>query len=122
MAFLSGSDSQRYAPQSGEIVGILKQLHDEMAAALKDATDAENAAIASFDALVASKTKEIAALTEQIEVKTQRAGEIAVENAAALNDLEDTKESLVDDKKFVADLEANCAKKKVEYEENQKMR
>merc|ERR1719343_1283738 len=35
LAFLSGS--AEYAPQSGQIVGILKQMDDEMAAALKEA-------------------------------------------------------------------------------------
>ena len=36
IAFLSGSSSEGYAPQSGEIVGILKQMSDEMS---KDYTD-----------------------------------------------------------------------------------
>ncbi len=97
-------------------------MHDEIAAALKEATDAENAAIKSFEELVAAKKKEIASLSEQIEVKTARAGEIAMAIANVANDIEDTKESLADDKKFLEDLEKNCATKKVQYEENMKMR
>merc|ERR1719223_1684583 len=42
MAFLSSSSD--YAPASGEIVGILKTMGDEMSADLKDATDEEKAA------------------------------------------------------------------------------
>merc|ERR1719274_418959 len=38
-SFLSGSSS--YVPQSGEIVGILKQMKDEMEASLKEEKDAE---------------------------------------------------------------------------------
>ncbi len=38
------------------------------------------------------------------------------------NDIEDTKESLADDKKFLQDLEKNCDTKKAQYEENMKMR
>jgi septal ring factor EnvC (AmiA/AmiB activator) len=120
VSFLSGEQS--YAPQSGEILGMLKQMHDEMAADLKAATDAENAAIKAFDELVAAKKKEIASLSEQIEVKTARAGEIAMAIANVANDIEDTKESLADDKKFLADLEKNCGTKKALYEENMKMR
>jgi hypothetical protein len=54
LAFLSGSESQGYVPQSGEIVGILKTMKDEMEAGLKSATDEENAAIQSYKALVAA--------------------------------------------------------------------
>ena len=38
LSFLSGSDSNGYSPQSGEISGVLKQIKDEMSAALADAT------------------------------------------------------------------------------------
>merc|ERR1719316_354876 len=37
------------------------------------------------------------------------------------NDLEDTKEALAEDKKFLADLDGNCEKKKAEWEEYKKM-
>merc|ERR1719412_2693714 len=46
LSFLSGSDE--YAPQSGSILGILKQMYDEMVKAANDAQDAEDAAIKTF--------------------------------------------------------------------------
>ena len=46
--------------------------NDEMTADLKDATDSENEAMASFDELVAAKAKEIDALIASIESKTTR--------------------------------------------------
>merc|ERR1711972_850358 len=49
-AFLS--QSSEYAPQSGEIIGILKQMGDTMAANLASATSEEDAAIKTFDGLV----------------------------------------------------------------------
>merc|ERR1712146_664010 len=64
------SEGTSYAPQSGQIVGILKTLKDEMEKDLSDATSAENSAVQSFDSLVASKKKEIVALTKAIESKT----------------------------------------------------
>merc|ERR1719163_107858 len=89
-----------YAPKSGSIVGILKQMHDEMTKDLADATSEENSAIASFDSLVASKKKEIEALTKAVESKTMRIGELGVKLAEQENDLEDTQEGLAEDKKF----------------------
>merc|ERR1719440_2457815 len=109
------SDGSSYAPQSGQIVGILKTLKDEMDKDLADATSEENSAIASFDSLVASKQKEIVALTKAVESKTQRIGELGVKIAQMENDLEDTQEGLAEDKKFFADLDANCEKKKAEW-------
>jgi len=113
MSFLQGTD--QYAPQSGQITGILKQMGDEMAASLKDLADVENASIKSFDELVAAKTKEIDALTQSIEIKLKRSGELAVALAQVQNDIEDTKESLVEDRNFLADLQKNCATKEAEW-------
>merc|ERR1719329_575875 len=110
-----------YAPASGEIVGILKTMKDEMTADLNDATTAETASIASFDELVAAKTKEVDALTASVESKVARAGELAVKHAEMMNDLDDTREDLEESKKFLADLDVNCANKKKEWALYQKM-
>merc|ERR1712194_783871 len=118
-SFLSSKTG--YAPASGEIVGILKTMNDEMKADLASATESEESSIKAFDGLVAAKTKEINALTKSIEAKTARVGELAVKTAEFENDLEDTKEDLVESKKFLADLEVNCENKKKEWAEYGKM-
>jgi hypothetical protein len=118
-SFLSEGNS--YAPKSGEIVGILKTMHDEMEKDFATATSEENAAIADFESLVASKKKEIAACTKAIESKTGRVSELGVKVAEAENDLEDTIEGLAEDKKFLANLDENCAKKKAEWAAYKKM-
>merc|ERR1719162_523933 len=109
------SEGQTYAPKSGEIVGILKTLHDEMTKDLSDATSAESSSIASFESLVASKKKEIEALTKSNESHTRRVGELGVKLAQEENDLEDTKEGLAEDQKFLANLDHNCEVKKNEW-------
>jgi len=114
VSFLSGTD--QYAPASGEIVGILKTMHDEMAADFAEEKAAEEAAIKAYNALVAAKTKEVNALTKAIEEKMTRVGELAVEIVQQKNDLGDTAEALIEDKKFLADMEANCAAKKGEWD------
>merc|ERR1719273_2543273 len=92
LAFLSGTQSEGYVPQSGEILGILKQMYDEMDEDLSKATAEENRAIQTYEALVAAKTKEVNTLQAQIEEEMMRSGELGVALAAIANDLEDTKE------------------------------
>jgi len=116
ISFLSNSQGTDYAPQSGQIVGILKQMGDEMAAGLAEATKAEEAAIAIYEKLMAAKKKEVIALTKEIEIKLTRIGDLGVEIAEMKNDLGDTQEALIADKKFLANLEENCDKKKKEWE------
>jgi septal ring factor EnvC (AmiA/AmiB activator) len=120
-SFLSQGASDTYVPKSGEIVGILKELLDEMDKDLADTTAVENAAIASYESLVASKKKEIEALTKAIESKSARVGELGVKIAEMENDLEDTQEALAEDKKFLADLDKNCELKQAEWAEYKKM-
>jgi predicted nucleic acid-binding Zn-ribbon protein len=118
-AFLTSKSG--YAPASGEIVGILKTMKDEMVANLEQSTADENAAIAALEELKMAKTKEINALQSAIEAKMTRVGELGVKVAEMVNDLEDTKEDLEESKKFLADLDVNCENKKKEWAAYQKM-
>merc|ERR1719372_30823 len=70
---------------------------------------------------MASKKKEIVALTKAIETKSARIGELGVQIAQMENDLEDTQEGLAEDKKFFADLDKNCEQKKAEWAAYKKM-
>merc|ERR1719421_897729 len=115
------SEGSNYAPKSGEILGILKELKDEMEKDFADATAAETKAIADFESLVAAKKKEIEALTAALESKTMRSGELGVKLAEIENEIEDLKEQLAEDKKFLADLDKNCAQKKADWAEYKKM-
>merc|ERR1719316_2451400 len=119
-AFLSEDDS--YAPQSGQITGILKQMKDTMEASLSDAEKAESVAIANYDELMKAKTKEIAAATEAIEDKVQRSGSVAVEVVNLKEDLDDTKKALAEDKQFAENLDSMCATKQKEWAARQEMR
>merc|ERR1719215_1909587 len=71
---------------------------------------------------MAAKKKEVDALTKAIEAKLKRIGELGVEIVQMKNDLGDTGEALLEDKKFVKDLEKNCAEKQKLFDENVKMR
>merc|ERR1719148_567495 len=87
-----------------------------MTKAFDEAKAEEDAAIKAFDELMSAKAKEINALTAAIETKMTRSGELAVEIVQMKNDLSDTEEALLEDKKFSVDLETNCATKTAEWE------
>jgi hypothetical protein len=119
-AFLTQSTS--YAPQSGDITGILKQMGDTMAANLADTTSVEEKAIQAYKELMAAKTKEVNALTDKVEAKTHQIGELGVDIVQMKEDLADTGAALKEDQKFLAELEKSCATKTAEWEERSKTR
>merc|ERR1719492_109086 len=116
LAFLSGASDQSYVPRSGEIVGILKTMHDEMSAGLADATAEETGAIQNYDALIAAKSQEVSTLQRQIETEMKRIGDLSEKIAGEQNDLEDTTQSLSQDEKFKMDLVASCDTKAKDWE------
>merc|ERR1719183_250061 len=122
MSFLDSTQSSDYSPQSGQITGILKQSEEELSAELAAATKKENGAIASHAELMSAKKTQIAACTAAIEEKTVRVGETAVSIAQMKNDLTDSEEALIEDKKFLADMEKNCKTKQAEWDEIVKVR
>lgn len=122
MAFLSGQNSQGYVPGSTEITGILKTIKDEMSKSLADSVASEKESITTFDQLMAAKTREVNALTKAIEQKSTRVGELGVEIVTMKNDLTDSEQALIEDKKFLADLDGNCALKTKDWDERTKTR
>jgi len=121
-SFLSGAHRSEYAPQSGEIVGILKQMTDTMAGDLADITATEESALANFNSLVKAKEEQIEALTKEIEEKLARVGNDGVKLSEMKEDLEDTQETLAEDKQFLAELEKGCATKQGEWDQRCKTR
>mmetsp|Transcript_76663 Transcript_76663/g.119784 ORF Transcript_76663/g.119784 Transcript_76663/m.119784 type:complete len:711 (-) Transcript_76663:60-2192(-) len=114
-SFLTQGQGAGYAPQSGQIVGILKQMTDTMEKTLAEVTEEEESAIKNFNELLAAKTKEINALTKSIESKIAQIGELGVLLASQKEDLDDTAKSLAADEVFLKDLEKNCKTKEDEW-------
>merc|ERR1719346_62267 len=122
LAFLSGSHSAGYAPGSGEVSGLLKELGGSMSKSLADVTADEESAIQTYDALMKAKGKEVEALTTSIEVKTKKIGELGVQIVQMKEDVSDTEAALAQDKQFLEDLEKSCSTKTAEWEERSKTR
>merc|ERR1719482_1089210 len=111
-----------YGAKSGEIVGILKAMKDEMDKDLGGAVGAEEEAVKAFGAMTDAKKSEIAAASEAIESKSVRSGELAVEITTTADDIEDTTAEMNDTQAFIANLASMCETKKKEWAERTKMR
>merc|ERR1719235_1456889 len=71
---------------------------------------------------MAAKTKEINALTSAVESKTSLIGELGVQVVSQKEDLDDTTKALVEDEKFLKDLEKDCKTKDEEWATRCKIR
>merc|ERR1719424_1794213 len=77
---------------------------------------------AAFDSLKAAKLAEIKAGEEQRDTKSQELADTDAKVAQAKQDLEDTRNSLSADQKFLMNLKETCQNTDAEWEERQKAR
>jgi len=98
-----------YAAQSGEILGILKQLKEEMEGDLSEAQKTEMAAAKAFAELRAAKEAEIAAAEKQAEEKEDELAQTDMDCANAKEDLEREEAALSEFQKFMMKLKETCA-------------
>jgi len=124
LSFLTGTQNPfgAYSGQSGEIVGILKTMKEDMDKNLNGAIADEEQAASGFADLKAAKETEIAAAGSAIESKTKRAGALAVAIATGQDDIEDTTKELSETQSFLANLAAQCRTKKEEWDVRSKTR
>ena len=107
-----------YAPLSPEIVGMRKQMLDEMIDWRKLERSDASKRKSDRKLLVKAKMAEIKALADLIEGKLKRIGELSVKLVMMREDLEDTKEALGDNSKLLKAIDDTCAKKKQAHERN----
>jgi len=122
MSFLSGTQHSEYAPQSGEIVGILKQLAEQMHKGLLEAIATEEEAVTTFKELMAAKHKELQALQVTIESTLEKLANMGMGAVQLENDLATAIDALGEDRKFLAELEKGCATAKADFECSKKTR
>jgi DNA repair exonuclease SbcCD ATPase subunit len=113
---------QSYAPQSGEIFGILKQMKETFEENLSNSQKEELQNQKAYEELKAAKTDEIKAGQDQIDAKTDELASTDEKNANSKEDLEDTKNSLSADEEFLMMLKEKCSTTDAEWEERQKTR
>jgi len=113
---------QSYAPQSGQIFGILKQMKETFETNLAASQKEEMTSQAAYDSLKAAKEAEIKAGQDQRDTKLQELADTDANNAQAKQDLEDTRNTLSADQKFLMNLKETCQMTDAEWEERQKAR
>merc|ERR1719333_826334 len=111
-----------YAPASGEIFGILKQMKKTFETDLAAAQEDEKKSQAAYEELKAAKEAEIAAAQEQVTTKTGELATAKEKKTAAETDKEETMESLSADEKYLVNLKEKCALTDKEFEERLKTR
>jgi len=111
-----------YESQSGAIVGVLKQMKEQMEADLKEAQMKEQTASAAFSELRAAKTSAIEAAEKMEEEKEAEKAETDNLIAEAKEDLGQTEATLAADKTFLANLEKMCADSDAAFEKRKASR
>merc|ERR1719359_1451410 len=111
-----------YAPASGQIFGILKQMKETFESNLSQSQKDELAAQDTFASLKSSKEAEIAAASQSKDNKTVELADTDEANAQAKVDLKDTKDALSADQAFLVDLKQKCAQTDEEFAARTKAR
>merc|ERR1719389_804325 len=111
-----------YAPQSGQIFGILKQMKEEFEKDLASLQEGEKKAAEDFAKLKLAKETELAAEKKlQVELDANL-GEFKEKHANILLELENLIKLLADGKTFLAKLLKMCANADAEFEARMKAR
>jgi len=113
---------QSYAPQSGQIFGILKQMKETFETNLSASQKEEMEAQEQYNQLKAAKLSEIKAGEDQRDTKVQELANTDSKTAQDKQDLEDTRNSLSADQAFLLNLKETCQNTDAEWEARQKER
>jgi hypothetical protein len=111
-----------YAPQSGQIFGILKQMKEAFEIDMPEIQKEEAQKAEAFALMKGEKESEIAEYQSSVADKTAILATAKETHANAKKDLKDTKASLSADQKFLLEMTERCTKGDYEWERRQKMR
>jgi len=121
-AFVQDSQDGGYAPASGEIFGMLKQMKETFETNLANSQKEETANQRDYENLKATKEEEITAGNDQLDKKTEQLAVSDEKNAQSKESLVDTQNVLAADIKFLANLKEQCGQMDAEYEERSSTR
>jgi len=121
-SFLSIPGMQSYAPQSGQIFGILNQMKEDFEVNLSEAQKSEAKAKSEYESLKAAKEDEIATGKKLIVSTDGSIAEFQEKYAQASKQLEDTQDQLGLDTEFLKNLEEKCANTDADFDKRVKDR
>jgi outer membrane murein-binding lipoprotein Lpp len=119
-AFVQARHGDQYYPsysaKSGEIMGVLKQLKEEMEGDLSEVQKEENQRAANFAELRAAKTQEIEEGEKMAEKKEDELAQSMNDLAEAKEDLGQEQAALSENQKFMMNLKKTCAEADKNFE------
>merc|ERR1719272_433226 len=121
-SFLAIPGMQSYAPQSGQIFGILGQMKEDFEVNLSEAQKGEAKSKAEYETLKAAKEDELATGRKLIVSIDASIAETQENFAQEAKQLEDTQEQLAMDTEFLKNLKAKCATMDADYDRRVKDR
>jgi len=121
-SFLAIPGMQSYAPQSGQIFGILKQMKEDFEVNLSEEQKAEAKAESEYQSLKAAKQDEIATGEKLIVTIDGNIADTQEKYATEAKELEDTEAQLAMDEEFLATLKEKCATMDADFDKRQKDR
>jgi hypothetical protein len=121
-SFLSIPGMQSYAPQSGQIFGILGQMKEDFEVNLSEAQKSEAKAKAEYESLKAAKEDEIDTGRKLIVSTDASIAETQEKYAQEAKQLEDTQAQLALDTEFLKNLKEKCATMDADYDKRVKDR
>merc|ERR1719235_2942547 len=121
-SFLQAPFTGNYNAQSGEIVGVLKNMNDTFTANLANARQVEAKALADFTAMKKVLDEEYDEASDLFEKRKTEIGETAELISRTTSEMNTAEERLADDQEFLASLTDRCAKKKADFEKRNMLR
>merc|ERR1719316_2489852 len=121
-AFVQAPFTGNYNAQSGEIVGVLKNMNDTFTQNLANARQVESKAIFDYNAMMKVLTDEYDDMSALLEKRKKEVGEESELVSRTTSEMNTAQERLSDDQEFLASLTNRCAKKKAEYEKRNMLR
>jgi len=121
-SFLAIPGMQSYAPQSGQIFGILGQMKEDFEVNLSEAQKSEAKSKSEYETLKAAKEDELATGRKLIVTIDGRIADTQENFAQESKQLEDTQDQLAMDIEFLASLKSKCATMDADYDKRVKDR
>merc|ERR1719271_1590828 len=121
-SFVQAPFTGNYNSQSGEIVGVLKNMNDTFTANLANARQVEAKALADFTAMKKVLDEEYDEMSDLFEKRKKEIGETAELISTTTSQKNTAEQRLSDDTDFLATLTDRCAKKKAEFEKRNMLR
>merc|ERR1719393_168224 len=122
LSLIQSNGEELYAPESGAIFGILKQMKEGFETNMADSQAEETRAADEFASMKKAKSDQIKAAEDLSKSKSIELGDTKAALAADKQELKDTTETMAADTKFLENVKATCATADADYTARQKVR